>query len=135
MEHDGKNKIWYKGIIPTCFLLIAIPIVAVVLLYFPMKMFLPSRKLLNLHTAKLLGHGIGFIFHLSCSIAGAFTTAREITKDRLREFKDNLSLSLIFAIKSYFFDMREKGVAYLIYVLIILVNLFLCIQTCFVIQL
>ena len=41
----------------------------------------------------------------------------------------------IFAIKSYFFDMREKGVAYLIYVLIILVNLFLCIQTCFVIQL
>ena len=131
MEHDGKNKIWYKGLIPTCFFLIIIPILLVLLVYFPMQRFAPENiktKGINIISSKILGHFLGCAFHISCSISGAFATAKQVTKDRWREFGENLPLSLGFALKGYFHDMKENGFAYLLYATIILTNICICVN-------
>ena len=135
MEHDGKNKIWYKGIIPTCFVLIIVPILLVLLFYFPMQRYLPENVKtigMNLVSSKFLGHLLGCAFHISCSISGAFTTARQVTKDRWAEFVENLPLSLGFALKGYFHDIKENGFAYFLYAVIVLTNIYICVSNLFI---
>ena len=46
----------------------------------------------------------------------------------MSEFKDNASLSLGFAIKNYFKDMKEGGIAYLVYMVLIITTAILTID-------
>lgn len=123
MEYPEKNQTPYKGCVVTTVALTAIPVIlcwAFASLIFRYQASVGSSK--NMQSALLLGCGLGFLFHLSCFVAGVFKESLRAIKERLREFKDNCSLSLGFAIKCYFEDMKVGGVAFLIYCIPMTIN-------------
>ena len=129
MEHDSKRKSPYKGVAIVCFFLIALPIICYLVIYGAFNNFRannPSDSE-NRLTAFVFATGIGIFFHLSVAISGTFKEAKTAVKERMAEFRENLYLSLWFAIQSYLYDMKKNGIVYLIYMVIVLTNAVLCV--------
>ncbi len=83
---------------------------------------------LNLASAKIIGCGIGAVFHLSCWIMGAFTEDFGAVKYRLKEFLSNVSVSLGSAFKWYIDDVKTYGLAFWIDLSIVGLNLWIFID-------
>ncbi len=116
MEHEGKNDSPYRGVVVQCALLIGIPLICYFLFYFALNAYQSSSAAhINKITARMIALIIGILFYLSCVIAGAFKKSFEAVKIRISEFFSNVVLSFGFAVKNYFKDMKEGGVAFLIY--------------------
>ena len=129
MEHNGKEKKPYNGTLIICVIMIGLPIAIFYLFLFVINKWqshYPAE--LNLASAKALGFGVGLMLQACFALSGAFAESKQAVKDRLSNFRDNASLSLGFAIKNYFRDMVEDGVAYLIYMSMIIVTACLCID-------
>lgn len=131
MEHEAKNKSPYKGVGVVCILLVLVPLAVYFIIYGAINNF-QANKYLDAHnilTSKIFATLIGFLFHISCFVAGVFKDARAAVVERRKEFRENLFLSLGFAISSYFYDMRKNGIVYLIYSVIILANVILLLHS------
>lgn len=127
MEHNGKEKKPYNGTAIICVILAGLPVGIFYLFLFVINKWqahYPAE--LNLASAKALGFGVGLMLQACFALSGAFAEAKQVVKDRLVNFRDNASLSLGFAIKNYFMDMIEDGVAYLIYMIIVIVTACFC---------
>ena len=126
MDYPEKNQSPYKGCIVTTIVLTIIPLILCLAfggLLFRYQASTGSKN--NIQSAIFLGCGLGLLFHLSCFVSGAFKDSLRAVKERMREFKDNCSLSLGFAIKCYFEDMKVGGVAFLIYCIPMSINFLL----------
>ena len=129
MEHNGKEKKPYNGTAIICVILAGLPVGIFYLFLFVINKWQANYPAeLNLASAKALGFGVGLMLQACFALSGAFAESKQAVKDRLVNFKDNASLSLGFAIKNYFKDMIEDGVAYLIYMVIIIVTACFCID-------
>ena len=129
MEHNGKEKKPYNGTLIICVILIGLPIAIYYLFLWVINKWQPNYPdALNLASAKALGFGVGLMLQACFALSGAFAESKQVVKDRLVNFKDNVSLSLGFAIKNYFRDMIEDGIAYLIYMSLVIVTACLCID-------
>ena len=102
----------------------ALLVEAIMLLLFPIVCYLIIRgaimkyqnfsKELNEASARALGFGIGFLFHVTCFVVGIFKNSILVVKKRMTEFKDNLPISFKFAIKCYLEDIKNDGIALLV---------------------
>ncbi len=129
MEHNGKEKKPYNGMGVICIILTVLPVAIFILFYNVIMRLQPKQPYeLNLASAQALGFGVGLILQACFALSGAFQESKQAVKDRMSEFRDNLSLSLGFAIKNYFKDMKEGGVAYLVYMVLIMVTAILTID-------
>ena len=129
MDYETKKKSPYKGVLLVCVIMIILPIIIYFIIYGAFNNF-NKGKISDYEmriTSFIFATGIGLLFHLSFAVSGAFKESRMVVKERVAEFKENLLLSLWFAIQSYLYDMRKNGIVYLIYVAIIFINALLCV--------
>ncbi len=80
---------------------------------------------LNLASAKILGCGIGILFHISCWLTNVFTEDFLAVKERLREFSENIAVSLSLALKCYIEDVRTLGLAFWIDLAVVAGNIWI----------
>ena len=129
MEHNGKEKKPYNGMAIICIILTILPVAIFILFYNVIMRWQPKQPYeLNLASAQALGFGTGLMLQACFALSGAFQECKQVVKDRMSEFKDNASLSLGFAIKNYFKDMKEGGIAYLVYMVLIITTAILTID-------
>ena len=119
MEHQGKKQSPYHGVIQTCLLLISVPLILFLIIYLIFDKYQNLPQTTNLYGAMGIGFGVGVLFHISCVIAGLFKGLFAIVVRRFAEFFDNLSISFKFAIKLYYEDLKENGMVFWIYFIII----------------
>ena len=117
MEQPQKP---YRGFVPTCIVLIGVPLLFFLLIYSWLTTgvsFVPSA---NKTFACGVGFGLGTVFHLSCIVAGAFTEPFILLKRRIADFFENLTVSPSLAFRCYIQDIRDDGVTFTVYFLIML---------------
>ena len=115
MEYQGKEKSPYYGVWQSSLLLIMAPTLLTLILWVVINAFKPIGKDENIYTAFMFGFGVGFIFQFTCAIAGLFKGTFKIVWDRTKEFFSNLSISVKFAFKYYFENLKEYGIVFWIY--------------------
>ena len=129
MDSSGKRTSPYHGFWAVLLVLILVPAVFVLLLHAVLNRFSTSSAALNAATARAMGLGLGFVFHLMCMISGAFRKGWEAVKRRWHDFFDNLIVGIGYAFSAYWDDVLEEGVTFIICMLIIGLNLALAIQS------
>ena len=120
---ENKNKSPYHGVPVACFFMVLVP----VLMYIIMRALLfenqPAMgKELNEASARVLGLGIGVLFHMGCLIAGVLKDSFKIVVNRVAEFFDNLKYSFKLACRCYFDQLRDGGIAFWIMLGIMIAN-------------
>ena len=65
----------------------------------------------NKASSKIIGYGLGILFHTSCIIVGAFKDDFDAVVTRIKLLFENLSVSPKFALKWYWEDVKELGLA------------------------
>ena len=78
---------------------------------------------LNFASAKIFGCGCGMLFHFSCWLMGVFTEDFQAVKKRLKEFFENVVVSLSLAFTCYWEDVKTLGLAYWIDVALVGLNI------------
>ena len=122
--NDGIKRNPYKGILVTCILLIAVPIVMYLL--FKKVIFTNQGKFityLNNASALCAGFGVGFLFQLSCVIGGLFKGSFSVVKNRVFNLFSDMTISFKYAIRMYWDDIVENGVVFWIVFPIIVTTL------------
>ena len=125
MHNEDKRQSPYRGFWITMILLILPPIIGYSLLTALLNEFSVWPEALDAATAKALGCGLGFLFHMICLLSGVLTSGWEAIKYRIGEFFENLVVGLGYAFKTYFEDMCDDGVTFVIYGSVILTNFLL----------
>lgn len=123
MEHDGKNISPYKGFWQCCLILIIVPFIPFGIFYAAFAKFSSFSSEMNLYSALGLGFGVGFLFHLSCVLAGLFKGTFKVVVNRIATFLSDLRTSKKLAIMVYKDDLRENGMVFWPYFFIIISNL------------
>jgi len=120
---QGSNgRAPFRGIIPTALLLIAVPVVFIIIIKDTLALIYPGLTYVNDPSARFVGSTMGALFHLSCLISGALRPAIQSFKFRFSEFFQNLRCSVGFAFSCYWDDIRQDGMAFDLYLVIMLVN-------------
>ena len=120
MDYREKKKSPYKGALLVCFLFLAVPCGMTAFFYLIFRSSQNFSHELTFAGARACGFAIGLVFHSMCVLTGVLKDGAAAVKARMAEFKENLSVSLRFALKNYLFDMRHDGVTFAIYSLLML---------------
>ena len=123
MEHEGKNKSPYSGFWQCCVILLIVPLIIFALIYFAFDRFSSFSNELNIYSSIAIGFGTGFLFQLSCIIAGLFKGMFMVVVHRICTLFSDLRISRKIAIRIYIEDLKENGVVFWGYLLIILITL------------
>ena len=78
---------------------------------------------LNWAGAKIFGCGCGFLYHFSCWLMGVFAEDWQAVKKRLKEFGENIVVSVGLAFTCYWEDVKTLGLAYWIDVILVGANI------------
>ena len=119
MEYVGKNKSPYYGVFLSSLLLIIVPILSFLLFFSIMNRYPDLNDQEVIYTSLFFGCGVAWIFQCSCVLAGLLKGTFKVVIDRLKEFFGNLSISIKFAFKYYWENIKSEGVVFWIYFIII----------------
>ena len=119
MEQMGKEQSPYHGIVVSSILLIGVPSLIFVFVYHLLSNYQNFERDFNLYSALVIGYGLGLLFQLSCIVAGLGKGTFSIVVRRVVEFFSNLTISVKFALKCYFVDIKENGFVFWIYFIIV----------------
>ena len=120
MDYPGKKKSPYKGALLVSFLFLAVPCAATAFFYIVFRNHQSFSRELTFAGARSCGFAVGLAFHLMCVFTGVLKEGAAALKARLVEFKENLAVSLPFALKNYLFDIKNDGMTFTLYSLLIL---------------
>ena len=119
MEHFGKEKSPYHGVVLSSIFLVIIPLFLFWLFRTLMLKYQNYPVDFTTISALTLGFGVGFIFQFSCVIAGLMKGTFQAVLKRAINFFDNISISPKLAFKCYLADLKEYGVVFWIYFILI----------------
>lgn len=122
MHNEDKHQSPYRGFFIIMALLVLPPILCHCLVSSLLKEFSRWPDALDAATAKALGCGLGFLFHMISILCGVLTDGWNALKYRIGEFFENLVVGVSYAFSSYWEDMRTDGVTFILYGSVILVN-------------
>ncbi len=111
--NDSEYKSPYKGILIGLFFIIGAPILCYWFIYTLLE-WNDYHKEVEL-TARVIGSGVGVCLHLGMIIQGLLLESWTVVKNRISEFFANLTIGIGFAISQYFKDLKQSGVAFIIY--------------------
>lgn len=117
---DHKTYSPYHGVWAVVLMLSIVPIALSWLIGIVLAVYQPQMPALNAASARCVGCGLGTVFHLACIIGGLLRESFRTLCFRISEFFANLACSASFAFQSYWDDMKQDGVVFDIYLLIIL---------------
>lgn len=112
--NDSEYKSPYKGIIISLFFIIGAPVVCYFFIYTILE-WNDYHKQVEL-TARVIGSGVGVCLHLGMIIQGMLSESWRVVKARVCEFFANLTIGVGFAFGEYFRDLKQNGVAFIIYI-------------------
>ena len=115
MEYEGKNKSPYYGIWQSAVLLTLAPFIMFVFFKVIFHLYTKMTPDQILYSSLAFGAGIASIFQLSCVVAGLFKGTLKVVLLRLKEFFGNLSISVKFAFKYYFENIKQEGIVFWIF--------------------
>jgi hypothetical protein len=119
------KKTPYQGLWALILFMLLPSVLMSVIAYYAVSRFQPQfGHDINYATAKVIGFGLGILFHLSCFIVGAFNEDFNAVKTRLKEFATNLTVSFKFALKWYWEDVKTLGLALYIDLFLIGLNVY-----------
>lgn len=119
MEHFGKEKSPYHGVLLSSILLGLVPILLFLLFRGLIIKYQKFEEDFNTYSAMVIGFGVGFIFQFACIFAGLTKGTLAVVIRRVSEFFSNLSISAKFAFKCYFADVKENGIVFWIYFILV----------------
>lgn len=122
MHNEYKRQSPYRGFWVIMLFLILVPLGLYGIVNAVLEEYSRYSDALNSATARALGCGFGFLFHMICVISGVLTAGWEALKYRLREFFENLIVGVGYAFSSYCEDLRNDGVTFIIYMSVIVAN-------------
>lgn len=122
MHNEHKRQSPYRSFWVVFSLMILIPIGFFLLVNALMMEYSPYSDELDYATARALGFGLGFLFHMICLLSGVFTPGWEAVKFRLREFFENLIVGVGYAFTTYLEDMRNDGITFILYMSVVAAN-------------
>ncbi len=122
MHNEYKRQSPYRGMWVILIMLIMPPALCYGIVTAVQAEFSKAPAALDAATAKALGCGMGFLFHMICILSGVLTAGWQALKYRIREFFENLIVGIGYAFSSYWEDMRTDGVTFILYLSIILAN-------------
>ncbi len=121
-----ENRSPYNGILISILFMCLPSILCTWLFFEAIDIFQPQfGHDLNWASAKVLGCGIGVLFHLGCLLKGDFTKEFSVVINRLKEFFSYLFISPSLAFRFYFDDIKENGVVFWIYFVITFTNTYI----------
>ena len=106
---DNKQYSPYHGCLVVIFFLIAVPLALWGILDGAMAYFRPYDAWINGPGARFIGFGLGSIFHMSCIICGILRQPFRAVCYRVKEFFENLPVSLGYAFECYWDDMKRAN--------------------------
>ena len=112
---DNKKYSPYHGCLVVLFFLIAVPLGLWAVIDGAMAYYRPEQAWINGPGARLIGFGLGSIFHLSCVVCGILRAPFRAVCYRVKEFFENLSVSVGYAFECYWDDMKQDGVLFILY--------------------
>ena len=122
MHNEYKRQSPYRGFWIIMLLLILPPIACWGLVDAILDKFSTWPDALDDATARGLGCGLGFLFHMICVLCGVLTDGWQAVKYRIGEFFENLIVGVGYAFRTYFEDMQSDGVTFILYGSVILVT-------------
>ena len=122
MHNEYKRQSPYRGFWIPLLLFIVPPLVCFGIVDSVLDTFSKCPDDLDAATAKALGCWLGFLVHMICLLSGLLTPGWEALKYRVVDFFENLIVGVGYAIKSYWENIVQDGMTFLICFSIILVN-------------
>lgn len=120
---SNKKYSPYHGVWAIVLCMIAVPAAFTLIIDSTLKLLQPQYIVVNTPSARFVGCGLGFLFHLILILSSVLREPFEALKFRIREFRENMACSFSFALRCYWDDMKQDGVVFDIYLFIILANL------------
>lgn len=122
MENEYKRQSPYRGFWVIMLFLILVPLGLYALVNAVLEEYSPYSAALDSATARALGCGFGFFFHMICILSGVLTAGWQAVKYRICEFFENLIVGVKYAFSTYLEDMRTDGVTFILYMSVIAIN-------------
>lgn len=120
-EHKEKSP--YHGVFVASFFMILVPILLYLLISGAINLLKPATPVAErVATAKMIGCGSGFLFHLTLIIVGVMKDAFRAVINRICNFFENLKFNFKLAWTCYWEEVKETGVAFWIFLVIMIVN-------------
>ena len=119
-----NNKISFKNDLATA-LIIAIGTFLFIL--FIKGIFATTKGLndkISLYYGFAFGSGLSALFYLTFIICGGLRNAYNITIKRWSNLFEDLVISFKFAIKEYFINIKEEGIALVCYIIVLITQIF-----------
>ena len=114
MLDDTKYRSPYYGLWIVLLVMIGGSVLLYAFFYEILELSPIGPRYLNEPSARALGFGVSTVFQLSCYVAGVFKQHVAAVGRRVFSFFGNLKVSLGFAFKCYFEDVRSDGAVLLI---------------------
>lgn len=119
MEQMGKEKSPYHGVLINCIFLSGVPTFFYLLVRSVIMKYQDFEYDFNNYSSMVIGFGAGFLFQISCVVAGLTKGTFSVVVRRVANLFEDLSVSFRFAIKFYISDIKENGIVFWIYFLLI----------------
>ena len=122
MHNEYKRQSPYRGFWVLILILILVPFGLYSIVNAVLEEYSPYSAALDAATARALGCGFGFLFHMICILSGVLTDGWLAVKYRIGEFIENLIVGVGYAFTTYLEDMRDDGVTFILYFSVIVTN-------------
>ncbi|MBR2985018.1 MAG: hypothetical protein IKC58_00250 [Clostridia bacterium] len=120
-EHKEQSP--YHGVFVASFFMILVPVLLYLLINGAINLWKPSTPIEErIATAKTIGCGAGFLFHVTLIIVGVLKDPFNAVVNRICNFFDNLKFNFKLAWSCYCEEVRETGIAFWILIVIMIVN-------------
>jgi len=114
----GKEQSPWEGFWVICAVLIVIPFLFRFIIGGVLALWGGQKVMANQLTARIVGFGLGSMFHLMCIVTDVFKPSFKIVAARIVDFFSNLRISVGFAFRSYGWDLKNHGFAFDVYFII-----------------
>lgn len=125
---DNHQYSPYHGCWVVLLILIGVPLALYMVIEAAITFYQPQFARINPSSARCIGCLLGSVFHMSCVVCGLLRDPWRAVCYRVKEFFENLSCGLGFALECYWEDMKHDGVLFIIYASIIGVCLYFAIE-------
>ena len=120
---EHKNQSPYHGVFVAGVFMIVVPVLLFFLVKGAIAIWKPTTPPEeSTAIAKMFGLGVGFLFHLSLVLAGVMKNPFRAVVNRVVNFFDNLKFNFKLAWGCDVDEVRETGLAFWIFLAIIVVN-------------
>ena len=118
---DSKTTV--KNECATCVLVLIGTALFSLMIYYLFDKLSNGPESANIYYGFGFGSSAGFLFMISFIIAGGLKNSFSIVLERWSDFIENLQISFGFAIKDYFTHIKDEGMVFWLYILVMIIQL------------